>query len=98
MYDDDSTHTENIYYGAGIYNYHSSYGKPVDATMFRHIGYAGTYLALPESGKTHLGEDYTLYSYSFKNPYPAKKIKSLILKYCPDAGVNSAIFDVKLKK
>ncbi len=96
VYDDGSSYGEDIFYGAGIYSYHSVYGKPVDNAMYRHVGYGGTYLAIPESGKTHSGEDYTLYSYSFKNPEPSKKIELLRLKYCAEAQTDSVIFSVGL--
>lgn len=98
VYEDSACFEENIFYGAGIYNYHNTYGKPVCNAMYRHVGYGGTYMAVPECGKTHMGEDYTLYSYSFKNPYPEKKIRCIKLKYCPDAQTDSVIFSIGIKE
>ncbi len=96
VYEDGSSYEENIYYGGGIYSYHSAYGTPIKLAMYRHVGYGGTYMATPECGKTHSGEDYTLYSYSFKNPEPSKKIMLLRLKYCGEAQTDSVIFNIEL--
>ena len=69
----------------------------ITVVQARHEGYAGTYLAIPECGKTCNGEDYTLGNYSFRNPYPTKKIKTVTLKHLQNSDVKILLFNVTVK-
>ncbi len=97
IYNDGSEYSEEICYAANIHKYNSTYGDRLTASFFRHEGYAGTYLAIPECGKTHNGEDYTLGHYSFKNPYPEKKIKSVKFVHAEDTDASVLIFKLCIK-
>lgn len=96
-FEDGSTHIEDIFYAGNIYKYRSTYGDRMKSKIFRHEGYAGTYLAIPECGKTCNGEDYTLGNYSFRNPYPTKKIKTVTLKHLQNSDVKILLFNVTVK-
>jgi len=96
-YEDDTEYTEKISYGGEIYKYLSTYGSRLEAPMFRHEGYIGAYLTIPECGKTYDGKDYTLGKYSIRNPYPEKKIKSIKLNHTGDNGVDILLFDLSVK-
>lgn len=97
-YEDGSSVTEDILYGANIYKYLSPYGDVIDSVFFRHQGYAGTYLTIPECGKTYNGEDYTLGKYSMRNPYPEKKILSIKINHENNTGAKILLFDLILKR
>jgi len=95
-YQDGTTYTEDICYGTNIYKYKSVYGDLIPTDHFRHLGYQGTYITIPECGKTHDGEDFTLGKYSFKNPEPQKKIQSITLRHIGTTGSKIIIFDAQL--
>ena len=97
IYEDGTSYTEGIFYGANIHKYNSTYGDRMKSPFYRHEGYIGTYLAIPECGKTHNGEDYTLGNYSFKNPNPEKKIKSIKFKHNNETDVAVLVFKVEIK-
>lgn len=96
-YEDGSEWQEPILYASNIYKYQSPFGDRDLSPLFRHEGYFGTYLAIPECGKTYEGKDYTLGRYSFKNPYPEKKIKEMKILHTGDVGANILVFDVILQ-
>ncbi len=96
-YEDDTTYVEDLHYAGNIYKYCSTYGDRMRSRIFRHEGYAGTYLAIPECGKTVTGEDYTLGHYSFRNPCPEKKIKNITIKHAGDNDTRILLFDVYLQ-
>ncbi len=96
-YEDGTEYTEALLYAANIYQYRAPFGDRIMSSFFRHEGYVGTYLTIPECGKTHNGEDYTLGKYSLRNPYPDKKITDIKLKHCGNTGARILIFDIILK-
>ena len=96
-YDDGTTHTEELLYAANIYKYLAPFGDRMQSSFFRHEGYAGTYFTIPECGKTHLGEDYTLGKYSIRNPYPDKKIKVIKVNHSGNTVANILLFEVILQ-
>lgn len=96
-YEDGSKVTEDIFYATNIHKYLSTYGDIIKSSMFRHEGYVGTYLAIPECGKTYNGEDYTLGKYSIRNPYPEKKIKSIKINHSNSTGAEIMLFGITVK-
>jgi len=96
-YEDGSVVTEDIMYAGNIYKYLSPYGDIIGSVFYRHQGYAGTYLTIPECGKTYNGEDYTLGKYSMKNPFPEKKITSIKINHLKNTGAKIMLFDLLLK-
>ena len=96
-YEDGSEWTETISYASNIYKYLSPFGDRNLSSLFRHEGYFGTYLAIPECGKTHGGADYTLGRYSIRNPYPDKKINYIKLVHTCITGANILLFDIILQ-
>lgn len=97
-YEDGTVYKEDICYAEEIYKYKSVYGDIIKEDHFRHLGYQGTYLTIPECGKTSLGEDFTLYKYSFRNLESSKKIKSLTFKHLGNTGAKIIIFDISINK
>ena len=95
-FEDGSEYCEKIGYAYNIHQYHSFYGDPALAGVYNHQGYIGTYFTIPENGKTYEGKEYTLGKYSFRNPNPEKKIKSITLKHLKTAGAKVMIFDITL--
>ncbi len=95
-FEDGSEYCEKIGYTYNIHQYHSFYGEPVKAGVYNHQGYIGTYFTIPENGKTYDGKEYTLGKYSFKNPNPEKKIKSITLKHLGTTGAKVMVFDITL--
>ncbi|MBR4059932.1 MAG: family 20 glycosylhydrolase [Lachnospiraceae bacterium] len=93
-YEDGTEYTEDILYAANIYKYLAPFGDRITSPLFRHEGYVGTYLTMPECGKTYNGQDYTLGRYSIKNPYPNKKITSIILEHSGNTDAEILLFDV----
>lgn len=96
-YEDGTTFEEDLNFGQTIYNYRSPFGDIMKSQYFRHQGYIGTYLLIPECGKTYNGDNYTLGNYSFKNPHPDKKVKSITVKHSEKTGAKILVFDVKIK-
>ncbi len=96
-YEDGTSYEEDLNFGQTIYNYLSPFGDIMKSQYFRHQGYIGTYLLIPECGKTHNGDSYTLGTYSFKNPHPDKKVKSITVKHSEETGAKILVFDVKIK-
>ncbi len=96
-YEDGSTVEEELLFGGNIYKYLAPYGDIMKTPYFRHEGYIGTYLLIPECGKTHNGDSYTLGNYSIKNPCPEKKVKSVTVKHSGETGAKVMVFDVKIK-
>ena len=97
-YDDGTTYTQDIFYGANIFKYRSVYGERIKSALFRHQGYVGAYLANPICGKTYDGEDYTLGKYSIKNPSPEKKIKSVKINHSENTDAEILIFEMSIEK
>ena len=95
-FEDGSEYVEDILYAANIYKYNSSFGDRITSPLFRHEGYIGTYLTLPECGKTYEGKDYTLGKYSIKNPYPQKLITAIKLKHFGNTDAEILLFAVTL--
>ena len=98
VYEDGTNYTEDILYGTNIYKYRSVYGDVLKSSLYRHNGYAGTYMIIPECGKTYNGEDYTLGEYSIKNPYPEKKICKIKFKHTQNVGAEVIVFSLVVKK
>lgn len=96
-YEDGTSYKKALRFGGEIYNYLSGFGDILNSQFFRHQGYIGTYLLAPECGKTHNGEGYNLGTYTMKNPYPEKKVKSLTIEHDKSLGVKIMVFDVKIK-
>ncbi len=97
-YEDGTVYKEDICYAAEIYKYKSVYGDIIKEDHFRHLGYQGTYLTIPECGKTSLGEDFTIGKYSFRNLESSKKVKSLTFKHLGNTGAKIIIFDISINK
>jgi len=97
-YDDQTEYVEKLMYAENIYTYHSSYGDRFTSVLFRHQGYAGTYLTFPKCGKTTEGLDYTLGEYRFRNPFPDKKISKIIIKHCQNTDASILVFDSYITK
>lgn len=95
LYADGSSFTQSICYGSHIYYYRRTYGDRMTSSMFRHEGYVGTYLAIPECGKTHEGEDYTLYRYTLKNPHPHRKVTAVRLTHCGNTDTRILLFGIE---
>lgn len=96
-YEDGTGFTKTLNFGGEIYNYLSDYGEILESQFFRHQGYIGTYLLTPGCGKTHNGDSFNIGTYSFKNPYPDKKVKTVSIRHNNTTGVKILIFDVKIK-
>lgn len=96
-YEDGTEYTEDLLYAANIYYYRTTFGDKIPSSFFRHEGYVGTYLTIPECGKTYNGEDYTLGRYSIRNPYPEKTISAIKLNHCGNTGAEILLFDVVLQ-
>ena len=96
-YEDGTSYTEPLYYAANIYKYNAPFGDRVPSSFFRHEGYIGTYLTVPECGKTYNGEDYTLGKYSLRNPSPEKTVSSVTLRHSGTASVDIILFAIDLK-
>lgn len=95
-YEDGTEYVEDILYAANIYKYSAPFGDRITSALFRHEGYIGTYLTIPECGKTYNGEDYTLGNYSIHNPYSEKKITTIMLEHAGTADAAILLFDVRL--
>lgn len=95
-YDDESTYTEDISYALNIFKYRSVYGEIIKSPLFRHLGYAGTYMTVPECGKTYDGSDYTIGKYTVKNPFPDKNIKSIKLNHMKNTDAKIIVFGITL--
>ncbi|MBQ3554343.1 MAG: family 20 glycosylhydrolase [Clostridia bacterium] len=93
-YEDGSTYTEDILYGANIYKYDSVYASPLPSYIFRHEGYLGTYMAKPISGKLCDGSDYTLYEHYVNNPHPEKEIKTISVRYAGESDASVLLFEI----
>jgi len=98
VYEDGTEYTEDIEYGTNIYKYRSVYGDILKSPLHRHVGYAGTYMMIPECGKTYNGEDYTIGAYSIKNPYSEKRISKIKFKHEQNVGAGVIVFGLKVKK
>lgn len=96
-YEDGDEYIEDILYAANIYKYLSPFGDRIMSPFFRHEGYVGTYLTIPECGKTYDGKDYTLSKYSIRNPYPKKKIVKIKLNHCNNTGAGIILFNIILQ-
>ncbi len=94
-FEDGSKYCEKIGYTYNIHQYHTFYATPAIGP-YSHQSYTGTYFLIPENGKTYEGKEYTLGRYSFKNPTPEKKIKSITLKHLKTTGAKVMVFDVTL--
>lgn len=97
-YEDGSEACEDILFGDNIYRYRFRFGTPLSSQLFRHEGYAASYSARPECGKTAEGEDYTLFECFVKNPYPEKKIRRLELRHEGNTDAKILLFDVRARK
>lgn len=97
VYEDGSEVVEDILYAGNIHKYRSTYGDRITSSFFRHQGYVGTYLAIPECGKTYNGEDYTLGKYSIKNPHPEKKVKAIRINHMGNTDAAILLFDLIVK-
>jgi hypothetical protein len=93
-YEDGTSYTEDLLYAANIYKYSAPFGDRMQSSFFRHEGYIGTYLTIPECGKTFLGDDYTLGKYSIRNPYPEKTITSIRVNHSGKTAAAILLFDV----
>lgn len=96
-YEDGSEYTEELLYAVNIYKYRAPFGDRIQSSLFRHEGYIGTYLTIPECGKTYNGEDYTLGKYSIRNPHPEKKIAGIQLNHSQNTSAEILLFDVILQ-
>ena len=96
-YEDGSEVTEGLFYAANIYKYDAPFGDIITSPLFRHEGYAGTYLCLPVCGKTYEGKDYTLGKYSMRNPYPEKKIKTVKIQHAGNTDAAIILFDLTVQ-
>lgn len=96
-YEDGTTYTEDLLYAANIYKYCAPFGDRMQSSFFRHEGYVGTYLTIPECGKTYLGDDYTIGKYSIRNPHPEKEITSVKVNHCGKTAASILLFDIILQ-
>lgn len=97
-YEDGTEFTKDICYAENIYKYLSPYGDKISSPFFRHHGYVGTYLTIPQCGKTYNGKDYTLGKYSIKNPYPEKKIRAVKINHSGNTDAEILIFEMSIEK
>ncbi len=93
-YDDGTESVIDISYGANICEYNRKYALPLESELFRHEGYIATYLAEPYCHKGRDGVDCTLYEYTWKNPYPEKKVDKIELTVTSGRGAKVLLFDV----
>jgi len=96
-YEDGTEYTEDLLYAANIYKYCAPFGDRFQSSFFRHEGYVGTYLTIPECGKTYTGQDFTLGKYSIRNPYPEKQITCIQLKHGQNTSAEILLFDILLQ-
>lgn len=96
-YDDGTSYTEDLLYAANIYKYCAPFGDRMQSSFFRHEGYIGTYLTIPECGKTYTGDDYTLGKYSLRNPYPEKTITNIKVNHSENTAASILLFDIVLQ-
>ena len=96
-YDDGTTYTEDLLYAANIYKYRAPFGDRMQSAFFRHEGYVGTYLTIPECGKTSSGDDYTLGKYSIRNPYPEKMITTVKVNHSGNTAAAILLFHITLQ-
>lgn len=80
-YEDGTKSEIELRYGRNVMELCHTYGMPKPTQYFRHNGYVGTYFSDPKViGKTDCGEDLTLLSYPWDNPFPEKKIVKIAYK------------------
>ena len=96
-YADGTMYTEDLLYAANIYKYRAPFGDRMQSSFFRHEGYIGTYLTIPECGKTYAGDDYTLGRYGVRNPYPEKEITTIQLRHSGNTAAKILLFDLVLQ-
>ncbi len=78
IYSDDAEEIVDVAYGHHVAEWNRRHGAPLAALFHRHAGYVATYPVDPLwQGKTASGEDVTVYSMEWTNPYPERKIRSV---------------------
>jgi hypothetical protein len=95
VYDDGTSASITANYGENLYTYAHTYGTPIPSFLFRHEGYTATYYSKPICGKNNDGNDYTLLTLPFVNPFPDKKVQKITFKHNNNTDTNVIIYDVK---
>lgn len=64
-------------YFGNVQQYNRRYAAPQPNHYYRHTGYVGTWFADPTLAEKYEGEDVLLTSFTWENPHPGKKIRTL---------------------
>ena len=97
-FEDGTSASADICYGRDICEYSRAYAQPLKSVLFRHEGYTATCFSTPVCGKTSVGLDYTLYRYSWSNPFPAKKIVKIELSHYGETDADIILFGIYADK
>ena len=77
-YEDGTREDVPVIYAENVLKYRSTYGEPMMQNLYRHTGYAATWLSDPVyEAKDEQGRDITVLGYVFENPHPEKKIATI---------------------
>lgn len=80
-----------VAFGHHVAEWNRRHGAPLSHRAHRHAGYVATYPADPLwQGKTPSGDDVTLYSCEWVNPFPNKEVKAVAI-VGEDAGADVSL-------
>jgi len=90
-YADGTVETVPIAFGYHVAEWNRRHGSPLRHRFHRHAGYMATYPVDPLwQGKTAAGEDVTLYSLEWANPYHDREVRSLRIRALEN-GTNASL-------
>lgn len=94
-YEDGEVVEIPLEYGGNVSHWDRKQNEPFHAGYYRHNGYSGTWFSDGKRVDTEFGKKGTVYAFEWVNPFPEKKICSVILKQGENTPSRVTVFSLR---